>query len=130
MSYFFYINVKEAKNNDFLMQTLISHGFYDARVLKEKEVRKIFSDIKTGTLVRIALWLPDYCSEYLSVINKMRQKYKAIYILKYWEGKGRSDRMFPTETIKGDDLSIKILSEINGDTFYRIEFFKRYFDIF
>lgn len=127
MSYFFYMNVNGAKNNDdFINQTLVNHGFYGARILKDKEVL-IVSDIKIGMLVRIALWLSDDYPEYLKIINEMRKEYKAIYILKLWEGKGRIDRMFPTETINCDDLSVKFLSEINEDTFYRIEFFKRYY---
>ena len=41
MSYFFYMNVNVDKNNnDFINKTLVDHGFYGARILKEKEVQR------------------------------------------------------------------------------------------
>ncbi len=82
MSHFFYMNVNGDNNKDFIIQTLHSHGFYDAKILKQKEIQ-ISSDIKIGSLVRIALMLPDSYPDYLKIINDMRKEYKAIYILKY-----------------------------------------------
>lgn len=126
MSYFLYSNFKENTSNSAVFKILNDHGFRNYKIVKQKEIA-FASDIKIEVLVRITEWLPAGCSDYAMVLRDIKsiKPIKSLYLLKRWEGKGGTNKLFPTEAAHINDIDAELIERMNDDTFYRIAYFQR-----
>ena len=127
--------------DDLFLEISRRYGFVNGDSISKKGI-SFNSDIGTGVYFYVTGGYCDCNSPigskkpgkkelniYLNWLQALKKckKLKAMYIMKYWAGSDGTSELHPTVTVSIDEVDAKYLANMAPETFYRIEYFKRYY---